>query len=65
LGALQRCFEEVIMDRLGTPSKEQVREWLSKGVAQHRPPPDLIEIRRQLAWHLSKEKYEEWRLRLL
>jgi hypothetical protein len=64
--SLQRCFEEeVIMDRLGIPSKEQVREWLREGVAQHRPPPDAIEIRQQLQWRLSEEKYQEWRLRRL
>lgn len=53
------------MDRLGIPSKEQVREWLREGVAQHRPPPDAIEIRQQLQWRLSEEKYQEWRLRQL
>ena len=64
--SLQRCSEEeLIMDRLGTPSKEEVREWLREGVAQHRPPPDATEIRRQLQWRLSEEKYQEWRLRLL
>jgi hypothetical protein len=30
------------------PSKEQVREWLRREVAAHRPPPELEEIRRVL-----------------
>ena len=53
------------MDRLSKPSKERVREWLNQGVAQHRPPPDPVEIRRQLEWRLSEQKYQEWRLRLV
>ena len=53
------------MGQLITPSKEQVRQWLSDGITQHRPPPDLLEIRRQLEWRLSEQKYQEWRSRLL
>ena len=63
---LQRCFEwEVIMDRLGKPIEERIRELLSERAAEHSPPPDPVEVRRQLEWRLSEEKYQEWRLRLL
>lgn len=32
------------------PSKEQVREYLTRRQAQHQPPPTCEEIRRQLGW---------------
>jgi hypothetical protein len=35
-----------------TPSKEMVRDWLKREVAQHRPPPDPKQIRRELGWDL-------------
>ena len=41
------------------PRKEQVREWLQNEVAQHRPPPALIEIRRQLGWGGIEMEREE------
>lgn len=41
------------------PRKEQVREWLHHEVAQHRPPPALTEIRRQLGWELIEMEGEE------
>lgn len=53
------------MDRLSKPMEERVREVLEEAAAKHKPPPDPSEIRRQLAWRLSEEKYQEWRLRLL
>jgi hypothetical protein len=53
------------MDRLSKPSEERIRELLSERVAQHRPLPDPDEVRRQLEWRLSEQKYQEWRLRLL
>jgi hypothetical protein len=53
------------MDRLSKPMEERVRELLSARAAQHGPPLDLVEARRQLEWRLSEEKYQEWRLRLL
>ncbi len=53
------------MDRLGKPMEERVREVLNQAVAQRRPLPDPAEVRRQLEWRLSEEKYQEWRLRLL
>lgn len=31
-------------------TKEQVRAYLTKRVAEHRPPPSLEEIRRQLGF---------------
>lgn len=38
------------------PTKEEVREWLKQEMAQHRPPPELTEIRRKLGWHLVKSE---------
>ncbi|RJG23013.1 hypothetical protein D3872_04935 [Massilia cavernae] len=32
------------------PSKEEVREWLRTEIARRRPPPDPVQIRRELAW---------------
>jgi len=40
------------------PAKEQVREWLRERIAQHCPPPDLHEIRRQLGWDLKEQLYQ-------
>lgn len=37
-----------------TPNKELVRAWLKREVVQHRPPPDIKEIRRQLGWGLAE-----------
>jgi hypothetical protein len=36
------------------PSKEQVREWLKREVAAHRPPPPPEEIRRLLGINLME-----------
>jgi hypothetical protein len=36
------------------PTKEEVREWLRQEMAQHRPPPEMNEIRRKLGWLLVK-----------
>lgn len=36
-----------------TPTKEQVREYMQRRQAEHRPLPDLKEIRRQLGWDLA------------
>lgn len=35
-----------------SPSKEQVRQYMTQRVAQHSPPPSQEEIRRQLGWEL-------------
>lgn len=40
------------MEQQRHPSKEQVREYLQHRQAEHRPPPDIKEIRRQLGWDL-------------
>ena len=40
------------METLHQPSKEQVREYLKQRQAEHRPPPDIKEIRRQLGWDM-------------
>lgn len=41
------------------PNKDQVREWLRQELDQRRPPPDLLEIRRQLGWSLVKFEYDD------
>ena len=33
--------------------KELARNWLAHEVAQHRPPPDIDQIRRELGWGLT------------
>jgi hypothetical protein len=53
------------MDRLRKSMEERIREVLNQSAAQHRPFPDPVEVRRQLEWRLSEERYQEWRLRLL
>lgn len=44
--------EEVKKMNKRSPSKELVRDWLKREVAQHRPPPDPKQIRRELGWDL-------------
>jgi hypothetical protein len=41
------------------PTREQVREWLRQEVNQRRPPPDPLEIRRQLGWSLVEFEYDD------
>lgn len=42
------------MDRQVThPTKEQVRAYMARREAAHRPPPPPDEIRRQLDWRLT------------
>lgn len=53
------------MDRLGKLVEVRIREVLKQTTAQHKPPPDPAEIRKQLQWCLEEETYQEWRLRLL
>ena len=66
LKRLQRCLrQEANMDRLGKSLEELIREVSSQAEVQRKPPPDPAEIRRQLEWRLSEERYQEWRLRLL
>lgn len=48
---------EMIMDRaIKAPSKEEVRAYMQQRQAEHRPPPDLKTIRRQLGWELLQMK---------
>jgi hypothetical protein len=42
-----------------TPTKEQVREYMQQRQAEHKPPPDMKQIRRQLGWELSALYREE------
>lgn len=34
------------------PSKEEVREYMQRRVADHSPPPSMKQIRRELGWEL-------------
>ena len=43
-----------VMDKYFQPTKEQVREYLRRRFAEHSPPPDVKEIRRQLGFELLK-----------
>jgi hypothetical protein len=41
------------------PTKEQIREYMQRQAAEHRPPPDMREIRRQLGWDLEEMRRTE------
>jgi hypothetical protein len=45
------------------PSKEQVREYMERRQAQHKPLPTREEIRRQLGWELIEKERDERRRR--
>jgi hypothetical protein len=45
------------------PTKEQVREYMERRQAEHRPPPSREEIRRQLGWELIEMERAERRHR--
>lgn len=47
------------MLQLHNPTKEQVREWLRQEITERRPPPDPLEIRRQLNWSLVEFEYDD------
>jgi hypothetical protein len=36
------------------PTKEQVREYMGRRQAEHKPPPNCKEIRRQLGWEMDE-----------
>ena len=38
------------------PSKEDVRDWLKRELAEQRPPPDVKQIRRELGWDLLQTR---------
>lgn len=42
------------MNKSTNPSKEQVRDWLGQRQSDHRPLPDIKQIRRELGWGLRK-----------
>jgi hypothetical protein len=48
----------MVMDRINQPSKEQMREWLRERQAEHTPPPDAAQIRRELGWKLTESTRE-------
>jgi hypothetical protein len=41
------------------PTREQVREWLRQEIDERRPPPNPLEIRRQLGWCLVEFEYDD------
>jgi hypothetical protein len=41
------------MKNLKQPTKEQVRQFMAQRQAEHKPPPSMKEIRRQLGWDLT------------
>lgn len=43
------------MNKSANPTKEQVRDWLEHRQADHRPLPDIKQIRRELGWGLRKQ----------
>jgi hypothetical protein len=45
------------------PTKEQVREYMGRRQAEHKPPPSREEIRRQLGWELIEMERDEHRRR--
>ncbi len=48
-----------VMTKFQQPSKEIVRKWLRARVEQRRPPPDPVQIRRELGWDLVKTVCEQ------
>ena len=42
------------MNNSAYPSKEQVRDWIGNRHSDHRPLPDIKQIRRELGWDLRK-----------
>ncbi|MDB5840179.1 MAG: hypothetical protein JWQ23_2131 [Herminiimonas sp.] len=51
------------MSMTDKPSKEQVRDYMLRRQGEHRPPPDQVEIRRQLGWDLIEMARREQKLR--
>jgi len=47
-------MQEAIMSATNYPTKQQVRDWLSQRLQQHKPLPDIKQIRRELGWDLLK-----------
>ena len=43
------------MSKPKQPTKQDVRDWLKREVAEHRPPPDPKQIRRELGWDLLQK----------
>ena len=47
------------MFQLTKPNKQQVREWLRHEIDQRRPPPDPLEIQKQLGWGMVESEYDD------
>ena len=43
------------MNKPANPTKEQVRDWIEHRHIDHRPLPDIKQIRRELGWELNKQ----------
>lgn len=37
------------------PDKQLVRDWLRRGVQEHRAPQSVEEVRDELGWHMDRE----------
>lgn len=37
------------------PDKQQVRDWMRRGVQEHRAPQSPEEVRDELGWHMDRE----------
>lgn len=37
------------------PSKQAVRDWMRRGVQEHRAPQSPEEVRDELGWHMDRE----------
>lgn len=46
------------MSTMNYPTKQQVRDWLSQRLVQHKPLPDIKQIRRELGWDLFKNPFQ-------
>lgn len=47
------------MTQSDKPVKEKVREWLRREISEHRPPPDISEIRRNLGWDVPVQERDK------
>lgn len=45
---------EAAMNQSAQPSKERVKQWLAQRQADHKPLPDMKQIRRELGWGLAE-----------
>ncbi len=51
------------MGTINKPSKEEVRNWLSRTIGTHQPPPSPERIREMLGWGLVAEEQKHTKTR--